>query len=105
MSIFVDHLFDTTPFTNSKTPSTFRNTLASHMMSDLPGIDGTNELIGFAVRLGLQKRWIQFTGTPREHFDLTESKHHLAIKKGAILCSVEVLILIEDEKRKVKGTK
>lgn len=39
MSIFVDHLFDTTPFTDSKTPSTFRNTLASHMMSDLPGKD------------------------------------------------------------------
>ncbi len=109
MAIFVDHLFCTTPFTNSKTPSTFRNTLASHMMSDLPGAEGTNELIGFAIKLGLQKRWIQYPGTHKEHFDLTESKHKLAISKGAILCPVEVLIEIEKEKikqiRSLRGIK
>jgi Protein of unknown function (DUF4031) len=59
------------------------------MMSDLPREDGTRELIVFALRLGLKKQWIQYPGTHKEHFDLTETKHKLAIRLGATLCKVD----------------
>jgi hypothetical protein len=72
--IVVDPLFDTTPFTRSGTPRCFRNTLASHMMSTLPGEEGRRELVAVAQVLGLKPEWIQFPGTRRQHFDLVTSK-------------------------------
>lgn len=56
----------------------------SHLMSDLPGDEGTRELIAFARRLGMRPAWIQYRGTAKEHFDLTEGKRWQAIRLGAI---------------------
>lgn len=81
--IIVDPLFDTTPFTKAGTPRCFRNTLASHMGTTLPGEDGRLELIAFAKRLGLRPEWIQYQGTDRQHFDLTEKKRAQALRLGA----------------------
>lgn len=69
--IVVDPLFDTTPFTTSTTPRCFRNTLSFHMMSTLPGEEGTKELVCVAKYLGLKPEWIQYKGTKRQHFDLS----------------------------------
>jgi hypothetical protein len=44
--------------------------------------DSVDELIEFAVSIGLQKSWFQPKSSP--HFDLDEEKRVLAIKKGAI---------------------
>lgn len=60
------------------------NAVWSHLMSDLPGQDGTDELIAFARRLGLNPAWIQHEGKPIEHFDLTEPKRQQAIRLGAV---------------------
>jgi hypothetical protein len=44
--------------------------------------DSVDELIDFAVGIGLQKSWFQQRSSP--HFDLDEEKRILAVKKGAI---------------------
>ena len=54
----------------------------SHLMSDEPA-EASNELVAFAVRLGLRPQWIQYPGTPKEHFDLTDAKRDLALRLGA----------------------
>lgn len=82
--IVVDPLFDTTPFTTTRTPKCFRNTLASHMMTTLEGQEGTKELITFARKLGLKPEWIQYPGERRQHFDLVESKRRKAVEQGAV---------------------
>ena len=46
--------------------------------------DTTEELVAFAVSLGLQAKYIQYRGTWKEHFDVTEPKRRLAVSKGAV---------------------
>ncbi len=41
------------------------------------------ELLEFVDKIGVQRKWIQNIGTPREHFDIALSKKKLAIKLGA----------------------
>lgn len=43
-----------------------------HMLSDIPGADGARELRAFALPLGFRERWVQYPGSYREHFDVTE---------------------------------
>lgn len=58
--------------------------IGAHLMSDLPGEEGTRELTAFAESIGLRAEWIQEAGTPREHFDLLGSKKIWAARvKGA----------------------
>lgn len=59
----------------------------SHLMCDITGPAGTRELISFAVRLGMRPAWIQYRGTAKEHFDLTEGKRWQAIRMGAVQIS------------------
>ena len=55
----------------------------SHLLSDLPGDEGTAELLAFAERLGIEARWIQKAGTSTEHFDVTEPTRQRALALGA----------------------
>lgn len=59
------------------------NSVWSHLMSNLPGPDGTAELLAFATSIGQQRRWIQNAGKPTEHFDLTEPQRQKALRAGA----------------------
>lgn len=45
--------------------------------------DTDEELIAFAVRIGLRASWIQHPGTWRAHFDVTDAKRKQAIEVGA----------------------
>lgn len=81
--ICVDPLFDTKPYTRPGTPRCFRNTLSCHMFSDLPGEEGTRELVAFARRIGLKPEWIQHRGSHLEHFDLVERRRVAAVAAGA----------------------
>ncbi|MBM9461701.1 DUF4031 domain-containing protein [Nocardioides sp. zg-536] len=56
----------------------------SHLLSDLPGAAGHDELVAFAARLGIEARWIQNEGTATEHFDLTEPLRQRALALGAV---------------------
>lgn len=51
-----------------------------HMWSD----KDTEELLNFAEKIGLKKRWLQTSRSGLIHFDLVESKREKAIQNGAI---------------------
>lgn len=50
----------------------------SHLFADTH-----DELIAFALRLGLSPAWIQHAGTYREHYDVTDTVRQVAISHGA----------------------
>lgn len=49
-----------------------------HMMADT-----TEELLDMADKIGVNRKWIQYAGTDKEHFDICLSKRKKAIKYGA----------------------
>lgn len=49
-----------------------------HMIADTP-----EELREMARKIGVQQKWIQYPGTPREHFDICLAKKKLAVAAGA----------------------
>lgn len=60
----------------------YRGALYCHMISDLPGQAGIDELHTFAARLGLKRSWFQ--DKPRwPHYDLSKNMRRLAIRYGA----------------------
>lgn len=54
-----------------------------HVLSDLPGAEGTRELVEFVGRYGLRPEWIQYAGTYREHFDAREPEGLAMMRDGA----------------------
>ncbi len=68
MAVYVDSM---------KAP--FGRMVMCHMMADT-----TDELLAMADRIGVARKWIQFPGTPREHFDIAQSKRALAVAAGAV---------------------
>lgn len=56
---------------------------SSHLISTLPGHEGTRELLAFAVKIDLQEKWLQKRGTHHEHFDLNVERHDRALAEGA----------------------
>lgn len=46
--------------------------------------DSTEELLDMVDKIGVQRKWIQYAGTNKEHFDICLSKKKLALKAGAI---------------------
>lgn len=49
-----------------------------HMVADTE-----DELLAMADKIGVQRKWHQYPGTPKSHFDVCMSKRALAIKHGA----------------------
>lgn len=70
MSVYVDELRPTRP------SAKWRFTMAAHMLAD-----SVDELHAFAESIGLRREWYQPTSTP--HYDLTATRHKLALAKGA----------------------
>ncbi len=56
----------------------FRRMKMNHMIADT-----SEELLEMADKIGVARKWIQYQGTPSEHFDICASKRLLAIKNGA----------------------
>lgn len=56
----------------------FRGMIMCHMLADT-----TKELLDMADTIGVQRKWIQYPGTPKEHFDICLSKRKKAIAAGA----------------------
>jgi hypothetical protein len=61
--------------------------------------DSTEELTAFAIKLGLQAKYIQFPGTWKEHFDITEPKRKKAVSYGAIEVSFRDRVMELGKKR------
>ncbi|MEN6605894.1 MAG: DUF4031 domain-containing protein [Bryobacteraceae bacterium] len=53
--------------------------------------DSTDELLAMADRIGVARRWLQYPGTDREHFDICLSKRVLAVKAGAVETTAQKL--------------
>lgn len=51
----------------------------SHLIAD-----SSDELAMFASQLGLNSEWLQYPGTFREHYDVTDSVRRKAIQLGAV---------------------
>lgn len=56
----------------------FGRMIMCHMMADT-----TVELLEMADRIGIQRKWIQKSGTVYEHFDLSKSTRAKAVAFGA----------------------
>ena len=72
MSVYVDDM---------RLPATVGAVRArwSHLLAD-----SSVELRAFARRLGLNPAWIQYPGTPKEHFDVTDTVRAHALRLGAV---------------------
>ena len=68
MSVYVDH---------ASIP--YGRMLMNHMIADT-----TEELLAMADKIGVQRKWLQYPGTPKEHFDVCTSKRLAAISAGAV---------------------
>lgn len=94
MTVYVDPLIQYP--TSVKTPVTFRGKPSCHMVAD-----SREELVEFAVRIGLRPQWLQDEGKRTEHFDLTPRKRQLAVANGAV--SINLSQLVEIMRRKGSG--
>lgn len=54
-----------------------------HVLSDMPGLEGSHELRSFVVEYGLRPEWMQYPGTYREHFDAREPEGLAMLRDGA----------------------
>jgi Protein of unknown function (DUF4031) len=46
--------------------------------------DSSAELLAMADAIGVARKWIQYPGTVKEHFDICKSKRAKAVALGAI---------------------
>ena len=69
MTVYVD---------NMRAP--FGRMVMCHMIAD-----STEELVAMARRIGVNPKWIQKPGTPREHFDISLGCKARALVEGAVL--------------------
>ena len=68
MTVYVDDMY--------RTPlGQFGRMKMSHLMADT-----TEELLAIADTIGVARRWIQYPGTDKEHFDIAMSKRALSVK-------------------------
>lgn len=79
MSVYVDDM-----------QAEFRGMIMCHMIAD-----STAELLQMVDKIGVQRKWIQYPGSPKEHFDICLSKRTLAIKHGAIEIEMRQLAAME----------
>lgn len=68
MAVYVDSMF-----------APYRGMKMCHMVAD-----SRKELFDMVDKIGVDRKWIQFKDTPREHFDIAASKRKLALSHGAV---------------------
>ncbi|WP_417450797.1 DUF4031 domain-containing protein [Kordiimonas sp.] len=72
---------------------------SSHLLSDLPGLDGTCELTAFGHDIGLMPGWLQYQGRDKEHYDLFGPRINWAVEAGAVVVHRRELVKIIRQKR------
>lgn len=69
-----------------------------HMMADT-----TEELLAMADRIGVHRKWIQYPGSPSEHFDIALSKRALAVQFGAREITMRQMASLRKLKREARA--
>lgn len=72
----------------------FGNMVMCHMAADT-----TEELLEMADTIGVKRKWIQYPGTPKEHFDICLSKRAIAVRNGAKEVTLRDMAILIDKKR------
>ena len=80
MTVYVDDMY-------ASPMGRFGRMKMSHMIAD-----STDELLEMADAIGVARRWIQQSGGPQEHFDISMSKRRIAVGAGAIELTVYELV-------------
>jgi hypothetical protein len=70
-----------------------------HLLSDLPGAAGTEELLAAARACGMPTRFIQYPGSYREHFDIHGPMKDTLLAHGARLATNREVGLLLRAKR------
>jgi hypothetical protein len=65
----------------------FGRMLMCHMIADT-----SEELLQMVDKIGVARKWIQYPGTYKEHFDICLSKKKLAVSFGALELSARDLV-------------
>lgn len=73
----------------------YRNMKMCHMIADTQ-----DELLAMVDKIKVQRKWIQYPRTWKEHFDICSSKRDLAIRNGAIPVTYMELGMAEVARRK-----
>ena len=89
MAVYVDNYSDLTG-------RNFGRMKMSHMVADTK-----EELLQMCDKIGVQRKWIQYEGDYKEHFDICLSKKKKAIEFGAIQLDARELVEFCN-KRKLK---
>lgn len=72
MAVYVDNMHESAM-------GRFGRMKMSHMLAD-----SREELDAMADRIGVARRWIQYPGTYREHYDISLSARAKAVAAGAV---------------------
>lgn len=83
MTVYVDNM-----------RATFGRMKMCHMIAD-----STDELLAMADKIGVDRKWLQKSGTPHEHFDIALIKRAAAVAAGAVEVSMMQLGRIIRTKR------
>lgn len=67
----------------------YRGMIMCHMAAD-----SRAELFAMAEKIGLRARWIQASGTWKEHFDVSLTKRSLAVQAGAVEVDSKKLVRV-----------
>jgi len=74
-----------------------------HLLSDIPGEKGSEELHALAALIGLKQRWVHAPHSYAEHYDIREVYIELAQEAGVMLVDRRELVMILRKKREVMG--
>lgn len=77
---------------------------SAHLISTLPGEEGSRELSAFAERMGISFAPIQNPGTYREHHDLAGDWLTRAVALGAVVLERRPFVEVLRAKRAAMGT-
>lgn len=76
----------------------FGRMIMCHMIAD-----SQEELLEMADKIGVQRKWVQDYGTPREHFDICMSKRKKAVELGALEINMRELARITSSRKWIKN--
>lgn len=75
----------------------YRRMKMCHMVADTE-----EELLAMVDKINVQRKWHQYPGTPKSHFDICLSKRALAVQHGAIEITMDRTVEIVRAKREAK---